>query len=92
MLYELLAQFTTPDNIPKLQADNVLTSAVGIIYWVIGVVSVILIVVGALKYVTSGGDPKNTQSAKNTILYAVIGLIVSIMAFAITNFVLLGVR
>jgi hypothetical protein len=88
--YSLLAQFDAP-SIPRLQADSVVAGALNIIYWVVGVVSVIMIVIGAIKYITSGGDPKGTQGAKNTILYAIIGLVVSILAFAITNFVLGGV-
>ena len=57
-------------------------------FMIIGVIAVVMIVIGGIKYMTSMGDPGKVQSAKNTILYSVIGLIVAISAFAIVNFVL----
>ena len=51
-------------------------------------IAVIKIVIGGIRYATSGGDSTQIQAAKNTILYAVVGLVVAIMAFAIVNFVL----
>jgi multisubunit Na+/H+ antiporter MnhB subunit len=60
---------------------------IGILSFVIGVVSVIMIIVGGIKYVLSNGDASQVTSAKNTILYAVIGLVVALLAYAIVNFV-----
>ena len=54
----------------------------------IGVISVIMIIVGGFRYALSAGDGKNTAAAKDTILYAVIGLVVALLAYAISNFVL----
>ena len=51
---------------------------------------VIVIIVGGIRYTTSNGDAAGVKSAKNTILYAVVGLIVIIMASAITQFVIQG--
>lgn len=68
-------------------ATNTAQDVVNILLLLIGAVSVIMIVIGGFKYVTSNGDQNNITSAKNTILYAVIGLIVAIMASAIVNFV-----
>ncbi len=47
----------------------------------------IMIVIGGIKYTTSNGDSSSVTSAKNTILYAVVGLIVAMMAYAIVNYV-----
>jgi hypothetical protein len=47
-----------------------------------------MIIVGGIKYTTSGGDTKAITSGKDTLVYAVIGLVISIMAYAIVNFVL----
>lgn len=55
---------------------------------IVGVVAVIMIIVGGLKYITSGGDSGNVTGAKNTILYAVVGLIVVALAQFIVRFVL----
>ena len=47
-----------------------------------------MLVWGGLRYILSGGDNKKITDAKNTILYAIIGLIIAVLAFAIVNFVL----
>jgi hypothetical protein len=71
--------------------DNA-TSMMGIVIntllYVIGIIAVIMIVVGGIRYSLSGGNASQVKEAKDTILYAVIGLIVAIMAYAIVNFVL----
>ncbi|MBQ6410223.1 hypothetical protein IJI18_03165 [Candidatus Saccharibacteria bacterium] len=67
---------------------------IGIINGVVGalsLVAVIFIVVGGVNYMTSQGDPGKTKKAKDTILYAVIGLIIAVLAFAIVNFVIVNI-
>lgn len=61
---------------------------INIISVVVGVVAVVMIVFGGLKYITSGGESSNVSSAKNTILYAIIGLVVVALAQFIVRFVL----
>lgn len=61
---------------------------VNIMLYVLGAIAVIMIVIGGIRYATSGGDSSSIKGAKDTILYAVIGLIVAILAYAIVNFVL----
>jgi len=53
----------------------------------IGIISVIMIIVGGIRYTLSNGDASQIKSAKDTILYAVIGLIVALLAYSIVNFV-----
>ena len=60
---------------------------VNIMLFIIGAIAVIMIIYGGIRYVTSGGDSSSVKAAKDTILYAVIGLIVAILAYAIVNFV-----
>lgn len=67
---------------------GVLKQVINLLITVAGIVSVIMIVVGGIKYSTSGGDAKAISSGKDTIVYSVIGLVVAIMSFAIVNFVL----
>lgn len=55
--------------------------------FLVGAVSVFMIVLGGLRYVLSGGDPAGIKSAKDTILYSIVGLIVATMAFALVRFV-----
>lgn len=60
---------------------------INIFSWVVGLVAVIMIIVGGLKYITSGGDSGNVSGAKNTILFAVVGLIVVLLAQIVVKFV-----
>ena len=57
------------------------------ILYIVGVVAVIMLIIGGVKYVISGGDSKKVTDAKNTVLYAIIGLVIAFLAFAIVNFV-----
>lgn len=68
--------------------NNVITDIVNIFSVIVGIVSVIMIIYGGFRYVTSGGDSGNVSSAKNTIIYAVIGLVVVALAQFIVQFVL----
>jgi hypothetical protein len=63
-----------------------------ILLYLIGAISIVMIIVGGLRYVLSAGDSKNTAAAKDTILYAVIGLVIALSAGAIIKFVLGGVK
>lgn len=62
-------------------------TAVNILSFVAGAVAIIMVVVGGIKYVTSGGDANAVGSAKNTILYAVVGLVIALLAQALVRFV-----
>lgn len=61
---------------------------VNILLFILGAIAVVMIVIGGIKYTTSNGDSSAITSAKNTILYAVVGLVIAILAYAIVNFVL----
>lgn len=61
---------------------------VNVLSLIVGVAAVIMIMIGGFKYVTSGGDTNATASAKNTLIYAVVGLIVVALAQFIVQFVL----
>jgi hypothetical protein len=60
--------------------------------YVVGAVSVLMVIFGALKFAVSMGDPKRVESARNTILYAIVGVVVAASAYAIVNFVLGALR
>lgn len=59
-----------------------------VLLFIIGAVSVIMLVIGGIRYTVSAGDSSAVTSAKNTILYAIVGIIVAILAYAVVNFVL----
>lgn len=58
-----------------------------VLLFIVGAIAVIMIVIGGLRYVVSGGDASQVQAAKNTILYALVGVIIAILAYAAVNFV-----
>lgn len=62
-------------------------TGIDMLLFLIGAISVLVIIIGGIKYVVSNGDSGAIQSAKNTIMYAVIGLLVAILAYSIVNFV-----
>lgn len=68
--------------------NSLITSIVNIFSVIVGIVAVIMIIIGGFKYITSGGDSGNVTGAKNTILYAIIGLVVVALAQFIVKFVL----
>ncbi|MEO5950688.1 MAG: hypothetical protein ABIQ04_04530 [Candidatus Saccharimonadales bacterium] len=69
-------------------AAGVFTTISNVMLYIIGAVSVIMIIVGGLRYVVSGGNSTAITAAKNTILYAVIGILVALFAYAMINFVI----
>lgn len=66
---------------------NSIGTITDVLLFIVGAIAVIMIVVGGLRYVLSGGDSNAVSSAKNTILYAVVGLIVALLAYAIVRWV-----
>jgi hypothetical protein len=68
--------------------SGIFRTITNVLLFLIGAVSVIMLIIGGIRYTISGGDSTAVTSAKNTILYAVIGIIVALLAFAIVNFVL----
>ena len=72
-------------NRPNDLVKNVVN---GILYFV-GILSVVMLIWGGILYTTSSGDSSKVTTAKNTIMYAVIGLVIAIFAYAIVNFVLI---
>ncbi|MDO4773870.1 MAG: hypothetical protein Q4A37_01965 [Candidatus Saccharibacteria bacterium] len=79
-----------PENIEG--QDGLIAKIVNVLLFVIGIISVIMIIIGGIRYATSNGDANSVTGAKNTILYAVVGLVVAIFAYAIVNFVVTQIK
>ena len=69
-------------------ATGVFNTITNILLFLVGAISVIMIIIGGFRYVVSGGNTTSVSAAKNTILYAIIGIIVAILAYAVVNFVI----
>lgn len=67
---------------------GIFTKITNVLLFIIGAISVIMLIIGGIRYVISGGDSSAVAAAKNTILYAVIGIVVALLAYALVNFVI----
>ena len=77
----------TGDTGGSKEIGPIIKDIVNALLFILAAVAVIMIVIGGIKYTISQGDSSAITSAKNTILYSVIGLVVAILAYAIVNFV-----
>ena len=81
----------TTDEMKNKQIDGsngVIRTVSNILIWVVGIVAVIMIVWSGFKYITTAGDASKVASAKSSLIYAIVGLIIAILAYAIVNFVM----
>jgi uncharacterized membrane protein YidH (DUF202 family) len=91
LLLAALPQINT-DGLPTTQANsNTITNVLSVIFGILGAIALLVIVIAGLRYITSAGEPQKTENAKNTIIYALIGLVVAISAEAIINFAVKGI-
>lgn len=68
--------------------STIITRVINIFSILIGSISVIMIIIGGFRYIISGGDQNSVTAAKNTIMYAIIGLVVVLFSQVIVRFVL----
>lgn len=66
---------------------GVFSTITNVLLFIIGAISVIMLIIGGIRYTVSGGDAAAVTAAKNTILYAIVGIVVALLAYAIVNFV-----
>ncbi len=69
-------------------SNGIFKTITNVLLFIIGAISVIMLIIGGIRYTVSGGDATAVTSAKNTILYAIVGIVVAILAFAVVNFVI----
>lgn len=77
-----------PANSTPASIDSTIASIINLISVAVGIAAVIMIIVGGFRYVTSAGNQELVKSAKNTIVYAIVGLVIVALAQAIVAFVL----
>jgi hypothetical protein len=58
-----------------------------ILLFIVGAVAVVMLIFGGIRYIVSGGDQTNVTAAKNTILYAIVGIVIALLAYAAVKFV-----
>lgn len=89
---QIIAQTIKTDSLPNPTTDSArLQLILNIVFGITGAIALLVITVAGFKYVVSHGDPNLIAEAKNAIIYAAVGLVVSIAAIGIVNFVITGV-
>lgn len=71
---------------------SIFTTIVNVLLFIIGAICVIMLIWGGIRYTTSAGNASSVTAAKNTIMYAIIGLIIAFLAFALVNWVLTAIN
>ena len=71
----------------ETKAEDVVKNIISILFWIIGILAVIVIIYAGITFITAAGNPSKVAQAKTMIIYAAIGLVVAILAYAIVNFV-----
>lgn len=80
----------TAGNCDGYQINTVWNWVYTILNWVliaVGIICVVFIIFGAIKFMTSGGDPEKVKSGRNTLMYAIVGLVIAILATVIVQIV-----
>ena len=73
---------TTSTDLPVL-----IKNIINILLYVVGVAAVVMMIIGGIRYIVSGGDQQAVTNAKNTILYSIVGLVIAMLAFVAVNYV-----
>jgi len=75
------------NGIPQLTGPELFTAVLNLFYFLVGAVSVIVIIIAGFIFVTSSGNPSSVTRARNMMTYSIVGLIIVLSAFAITSFI-----
>lgn len=86
------ADLGTDNDTTSSSIDHVVSTVVNILSWIVGIVAVIMVIIGGLFFVISSGDSTKTAKARNTIIYALVGLVIVALAQIIVHFVLKTIK
>lgn len=78
---------TTSNAAGGLSMQTVISTVIGTMLFIVGLLAVVMLIYGGIRYVTSHGDKAQVTAAKETIMYAVVGLVVAIAAFAVVQWI-----
>lgn len=78
---------TTETAAGGLSMQTVISTVIGTMLFIVGLLAVVMLIYGGIRYVTSHGDKAQVTAAKETIMYAVVGLVVAIAAFAVVQWI-----
>ena len=76
----------------KGDINSIIQTVINVMLFIVGILCVIMIIFGGVRYVTSTGEKTKVDNAKNTIVYAVVGLVVAIIAFALVQWIFTSLK
>ena len=82
------ARADSQEGTTLFEDGGIFRTITNILLFLVGAISVIMLIIGGIRYVISGGDQQAVTNAKNTILYAIVGIIVAFLAYAAVQFVI----
>jgi len=89
MIKAISIELIKPTGVPQTSADQgTLNTIIGDVFILLGAIAFLMIVIAGLRYISARGNADATAQARNTIIYSVIGLIISALAYSIVTFVL----
>lgn len=86
-----VAALIDTSGLPRPNTNNTINKALSIVFAFTASISLLMLVIGGLRFIIAKGDPNGTVQARNTILYALIGLVVTMAAYSIVTFVVKGI-
>ena len=90
MIERLFASIVDISSLPQTSTDNATGTVLNIIFGLAASIALLMIVIGGFRYVIARGDPSNMAQARSTILYAIVGLVVTMAAYSVVIFVVKG--
>jgi len=76
-------------GLPNATANSAnLTHLLQVLFAIFGAVAVLMVVIGALNFINSEGDPKKAADARGTMIYALVGIVIAVSAEIVVSFVL----
>ena len=83
---------TPPNNVPTSTLPDLINTISSVILLLVGIVAVLFLIIGGFRYITASGVPEQVQSAKGTIMYAIIGIMVALLSYAIVQYVITQIK
>jgi hypothetical protein len=91
-IFTLVAAVVDTGGLPKVQATgSTLNTVLSIVFGITASIALLMIIIGGFRYIVAHGDSNAVAQARNTILYAVIGLVITLAAYSIVTFVVKGI-
>ncbi|MGB2762556.1 MAG: hypothetical protein WBC21_03390 [Minisyncoccales bacterium] len=76
----------TEPTLPTTELDEALVNITNFMFWLLMAVAVIFLIAAGISFITAGGDPEKVKKARDYVLYALIGVVVGVMAKGLTTF------